>query len=78
MKWTDRLENGVYQRLCNCQSKKSDIQSLVNAKWGSMKEVGKDKDGFSKEDALVSVLELLDSNGQFFDLTTEEYEDLSR
>lgn len=78
MKWTERLESNVYQRLCNCQIRKSDIDSLVDAKWGSMKEAGQDKNGFTKEDALVSVLELLDSNGQSFDLTVEEYENLSR
>jgi len=41
-----------------------------------MKEQGKDKLGFTKEDALISVLELLDCNSQFFDLTTDEYKEL--
>lgn len=78
MKWTDRLESGVYGRLCSCNSRMSDIEPLVNAKWGSMKETGKDQKGFTKEDALISILELLECNGQFFDLTAEEYENFSR
>lgn len=72
------LEESVYHRLCNCRCLKSDIGPLVNAKWSSMCEIGKDKHGFTKEDALVSVLELLDSNGQFFDLTVDEYSELSQ
>lgn len=76
--WTEYLENDVYIRLCNCVSKKSDLPSLVNAKWLSLKEAGKDKQGFTKEDALVSVLELLDSNSQDFELTIEEYHDLCK
>ena len=75
-KWTDKLSNDVYVRLCNCMTKKSDIQELVNAKWLLYKEIGKDKEGFTKEDALVSVLELLDCNSSCFDLTEEEYDNL--
>lgn len=80
MKWTDFLDPDVYERLGNCRSLKSDIPALVNAKWASLKESGKDKEGFDKEDALVYVLELLDCNGQDFgaDLTTDEYNDLCR
>ena len=43
-----------------------------------MQDAGKDKEGFTKEDALVAVLELLDSNGQDIDLTTDEYNDFCR
>jgi len=75
-KWTDKLSNDVYVRLCYCMTKKSDIQELVNAKWLLYKEIGKDKEGFTKEDALVSVLELLDCNSSYFDLTEEEYDNL--
>lgn len=78
MKWTAKLENDVYKRLCNCHSLKNDIEALVNAKWGYMKETGKDREGFTREDALTSILELLDCNGQCFDLTVEEYEKLSK
>ena len=76
--WTDKLESGVYERLCNCRSRKSDIEPLTNAKWAAMKEAGKDKQGFTKEDALVAVLEMLDCNGQCFDLTVDEYNELIR
>jgi len=57
-------------------TKKSDIQELVNAEWLLYKEIGKDKKGFTKEDALVSVLELLDYNNLYIDLTEEEYDNL--
>ena len=74
--WTEYLDSDVYQRLANCKSRKSDIEKLVDAKWAYMKKQGKDKENFTKEDALVSVLELLDSNGQFIDLTKDEYDEL--
>jgi arsenate reductase-like glutaredoxin family protein len=57
-------------------TKKSDIQELVNAEWLLYKEIGKDKKGFTKEDALVAILELLDCNSLCFDLTKEEYDSL--
>ena len=41
-----------------------------------MRDAGKDKEGFTKEDALVEVLELLESNTQGFDLTQDEYSEL--
>lgn len=80
MKWTDCLKSDVLERLGNCRSKKSDIPDLVNAKWASLKQKGKDKEGFTKEDALISVLELLECNGQDFgaDLTVDEYNELCR
>lgn len=77
-KWTEYLETEVYRRLCHCQSRKSDIPALVNAKWLSFQNAGKDKQGFTKEDALISVLDLLDSNGQAFDLTADEYSEFCR
>lgn len=77
MKWTDRLKSDVLERLRNCKSRKSDIPDLVNARWASLKEEGK---GFTKEDALVSILVLLDCNGQDFgaDLTVDDYDELCR
>lgn len=76
MAWTDHLNGEVLTRLCNCRSRKSDIEPLVNARWLSMVEAGKDKQGLTKEDALCEVLDLLDSNGQFFDFTVDEYHEL--
>ncbi len=74
--WTDNLPEDVYNRLCNCRSRRSDIGLLANAKWAAMVAAGKKEQSFTKEDALVVVLALLDSNGQFFDLSPAEYDDL--
>lgn len=76
MKWIDYLPSDVRERLKNCISRKDDLPALLEAKWKAMKEQGKDKEGFTKEDALVDILDLLDSNGKFIDLSKEEYIDL--
>ena len=76
MKWTDYLSSDVYTRLGNCTSTKEDIKPLVSAKWLYYQKTGKAEKGFTKEDALVSILELLDCNSRFFDLTKEEYAEL--
>ncbi len=75
-KWTEYLKEDVYIRLCNCQTTKSDLEQLVNAKWLSYKENGKADKGFTKEDALIAVLELLDCNFCCIDLSTNEYKSL--
>ena len=75
-KWTEYLPSEVASRLENCRTLKCDLVNLVNAKWLSFKETGKDRLGYTKEDALVSVLELLDCNGIDFELTITEYDDL--
>lgn len=75
-KWADALSDDVYTRLCNCRTLKADLPELVNAKWQSYIDSGKADGGFTKEDALVSVLELLESNSQVFDLGKEEYDSL--
>lgn len=74
-KWTDYLPGDIYSRLCHCKSTKEDLPALVNAKWRYMKEQGK---GFTKEDALIGILELLDANGQWQvgELTKDEYNEL--
>lgn len=77
-KWTDNLPNDVYDRLCHCRTIRSDLPALVNAKWLSFVENGKADQGFTKEDALVDILDLLDCNSQYLDLTREEYESLCR
>ena len=71
-KWTDRLDKDVYNRLCHCKTVKSDILPLAQAKWMDLKE----RPGFEKEDALVAVLELLDCNSCYFDLSVDEYNDI--
>lgn len=78
MHWTDKLPGDVRNRLGNCRSRRSDIEILVNVKWAAMVEEGKREQGFMKEDALVCILDLLDSNGQFVDLTRAEYDSLKR
>lgn len=74
--WTDKLPRDVYSRLCACHSLRSDVSTLVNVKWAAMVEDGKREEGFTKEDALVEILELLDCNGQFLDLSRDEYDSL--
>lgn len=77
-KWSDNLTNDVYVRLCDCRTIKADLPELVNAKWLFYKENGKADQGFTKEDALIAVLELLDCNSCYFDLTTDEYNKLCK
>lgn len=74
MKWTEFLQQDVLQRLANCNSRKDDIPALINARMMWYKETGKDR--FTREDALVFVLDLLDCNSQDVELTREEYEAL--
>ena len=76
--WTEHLEADVYTRLCNCCNIRSDLPKLVNARWLFYKETEKDTQGFTKEDALVDILELLDSNSQYIDLTYDEYNELCK
>ena len=71
-RWTDLLTEEIYNRLANCRSIKKDIIPLTQAKWNSIKENGR----FTKEDALIFVLELLDCNGCEFDISTDEYNEI--
>ena len=75
-RWTDLLPGDVSRRLAECRNTRADVQILVNVRWAFMKEQGKDKEGFTKEDALVDILDLLDSNSQYLDLSREEYDAL--
>ena len=74
-KWTWKLKSEVYERLCDCCTINGDILPLTQARWSWMKEQEKYK-SFSKEDALVYILELLDSNSIDCDLTKDEYEEI--
>jgi len=76
--WLKYLSEDVYNRLCNCTSKKSDLPELCKAKWRAYKDAGKDQHGFTEEDAIVAVLEHLDCNGCCYDLTNDEYEELKK
>lgn len=77
--WTDKLPADVCGRLAACRSLRSDLPILVNVKWASMVEAGKKAEGFTKEDALVQILDLLDCNGQYrlADLTWAECDALA-
>ncbi len=77
IRWTDFMSSDVYERLCACRTIKADLPELVGAMWTAYQKDGKAARGFTKEDALVLVLEILDCNSCFFDLTKEEYDDLS-
>ena len=70
--WTDTLSSGVYGRLCACRTIKADLEELVQARWNVVKL----KEGFTKEDALIDVLDLLDCNSVFIDLSRAEYDGL--
>lgn len=72
-KWTDNLPSDVRGRLMNCCSTKEDILPLAQAKWRILKLAGR---GWQREDALISILELLDCNSQYFDLTRDEYDEI--
>ena len=77
-KWFDYLGEDIGRRLGECRNIKADLKPLVQARWAWMKNNGKDKEGFTKEDAFIYVAELLDSNSQWelADLNNEEYADL--
>lgn len=76
--WTEYLSEDVFIRLCDCRTIKEDLPKLVNAKWLAFKENGKAAQGWTKEDALVIILELLDCNSisWVWDLTKDEYNEL--
>ncbi len=61
------LTDGQYERLCECRSLRRDLVPIAVC-------FAKAYPSESSEDALVRALEHLDMNGQFIDLTDEEYE----
>ena len=79
MKWTEYLKETnptVYGRLCACHNTKEDLPVLVNSRWRWIQD--NVKSTLTKEDALVDILDWLDSNSQWklTDLTREEYDEL--
>ena len=74
MRWTEFLQQDVLARLANCCSRKQDIKHLVDARFKWYRETGRDK--FTREDALLFVLDLIASNSQDIDLTEAEYKAL--
>lgn len=67
MKW-DLLTQEQYNRLCACCSRKSDIVPIAKCY--------KQEKNISNEDALILAFEHLDMNGQFYDPTEEEYNNM--
>ena len=65
MKW-NLLSSDAYMRLCECRSKKSDIESIARC---YMTE-----ESMTPEVALEITLEHLGANNQFFDLTNKDYD----
>jgi len=74
-KWTDNLPSVVYNRLADCVNTKADVPVLIDARWKWMQDNGK---AGTKEDAVVYVFELLDSNsqGDLCDVSRAEYNEL--
>ena len=77
--WTDYLSHNVYMRLAQCQTTKGDLPILLNAKWQWAQDTGK-YNGYTKEDILVDILDLLDCNGldSVTELTMEEWRNLTK
>lgn len=75
--WADSLPKDVYNRLANCCTRKSDLLILLETLWNWAQNTGH-YDGYTKEDHLINILNLLDANGQEFitDLTVDEWTDL--
>ena len=73
------LTSECYLRLCECRSIKEDLPHLVNSVWFWWRETGK-AERYTKADAVVYIMELLDANSQWelADLTTDELNELSR
>lgn len=69
-KWTDLLPEDAYIRLCECRSTRADIKRLYRAK---CRFYDMNKTSYEPEDVLISVLEHLDANNQFFDLPNDEF-----
>lgn len=79
--WFEILPDDIYIRTCECRNLKIDVPILVNARWAWMKgkiEEGIIPNSFTKEDALIYIMELLDANSQWdlAELTVDEYESL--
>ena len=75
--WLGVVPEDVFIRLSACRTRKADLPILVNARWKRMKEQGKDKNGYTKEDALICVMELLDCNNQSYLIDDiDEYNEL--
>ena len=77
--WLDYLPYNVYMRLAQCQTIKGDLPILLDAKWQWAQDTGH-YNGYTKEDILADILDLLDCNGldSVTDLTIEEWRNLTK
>lgn len=77
--WLDYLPHNVYVRLVQCQTTKSDLPVLLDAKWQWAQNTGH-YNGYTKEDILVDILGLLDYNGldNVTELTMGEWKSLTK
>ena len=77
--WLDYPPYNVRLRLAQCQTTKGDLPILLNAKWQWAQDTGK-YNGYTKEDMLVDILDLLDCNGldSVTELTIEEWRNLTK
>ena len=75
--WPDYLPYNVRLRLAQCQTIKDDLPILLDAKWKWAQDTGY-YNGYTKEDILVDILDLLDCNGldNVTELTMEELSNL--
>lgn len=77
--WLDYLPHNAYMRLAQCQTTKADLPILLNAKWQWAQDTGH-YNGYTKEDILADILDLLDCNGldSVTELTIEEWRNLTK
>lgn len=75
--WLDYLPYNVRLRLAQCQTTKDDLSILLDAKWQWAQDTGH-CNGYTKEDILSDILDLLDCNGldSVTELTMEEWKNL--
>ena len=77
--WFDYLPYNVRLRLTHRQTIKADLPILLGAKWQWAQDTGH-YNGYTKEDMLDDILDLLDCNGlnNVTELITEEWRNLTK
>lgn len=75
--WLDYLHDAVYCRWLDRETIKSDLPILLDAKWRWAQDTGH-YSGYTKEDILADILDILDRNGlhDITELTIEEWMNL--
>ena len=77
--WLDYLPYNVRLRLAQCKTTKYDLPILLDAKWKQAQDTGL-YNGYTKEDFLSDILDLLDCNGldSVTEPTIEEWRSLTK